>query len=110
MASNYERGRAFEYVVRDYLLDKLKYVEVIRSSGSHSPADLVGLAGHGKVHLFQCKRGAITSKTRSEIVDFSRNIGLPVALARHGDRKPPIILEFLPPWDCLNDEVQNGCR
>ena len=52
--ASYKSGRRFEYRVRD-VLKELGY-EVVRSAGSHSPADLVAF-GRGYVLAVQCKHG-----------------------------------------------------
>lgn len=53
MTTNYARGRAFEYRVKEHL-EALGY-RVIRSAGSHSPVDLVAF-GRGRWLFVQCKR------------------------------------------------------
>jgi len=52
MVTNYERGRAFEYRVKQYL-EKQGYF-VVRSAGSHFP-DLIAIK-HGKVLAVEVKR------------------------------------------------------
>lgn len=54
MTTNYARGRAFEYRVRDYLIT-LGYV-VLRSAGSHTPIDLIAIFGDGEILFVQCQR------------------------------------------------------
>ena len=41
MVTNYERGRAFEYKVRDHL--KAEGYQVFRMAGSHSCVDLIAV-------------------------------------------------------------------
>lgn len=62
MATNYERGRAFEYKRRDFYLKEKAFLMVLRTAGSHGPYDLVGIGPSGGVHLIQCKR----CKTKAE--------------------------------------------
>lgn len=54
MASNYARGAAFEYRVRDALV-RLGYPLVIRAAGSHGLVDLIALHP-ARILLVQCKR------------------------------------------------------
>ncbi|MEM3895376.1 hypothetical protein [Thermofilum sp.] len=53
MTSNYAIGRAKEYRVKRKL-EKEGYF-VLRSSGSHSPVDLIAIK-NGQVRLIQCKK------------------------------------------------------
>ncbi|MFN4220421.1 MAG: restriction endonuclease [bacterium] len=52
MSKNYQKGRSFEYSVKDVFERAGFYV--IRSSGSHTDFDLICLA-QNKVYLVQCK-------------------------------------------------------
>jgi Holliday junction resolvase len=52
MVTNYERGRAFEYRVKQFL-EKQGYF-VVRNAGSHFP-DLIAIK-HGKVLAVEVKR------------------------------------------------------
>jgi len=52
---NYVSGRNFEYRVRDYLISKGYFV--VRSAGSKTPIDLVGLKSEHLPLLVQCKHG-----------------------------------------------------
>lgn len=52
--ANYRKGRAFEYDVKDRM-QKDGY-EVMRTSGSHGPFDLIGISHFtGHILLVQCK-------------------------------------------------------
>jgi len=51
--NNYRRGYAFELRVKRSL-EKRGYF-VVRSSGSHGPADLLAVSKDGKVLAIQCK-------------------------------------------------------
>lgn len=53
MATNYTRGRAFEYV-RKAFYEEMGYA-VLRTAGSHGLFDLVAIRGT-QVMLIQCKR------------------------------------------------------
>ena len=52
--SNYTRGRALEYRVRDHLLRELGAVYVIRAAGSKTRADLAAFF-HSEVWLVQAR-------------------------------------------------------
>lgn len=54
MATNYERGRAYEYRAKREL--EAQGYTVIRSSGSHGPHDLIAFRGNEKVRCIQIKR------------------------------------------------------
>lgn len=73
---NYVRGRAFEYRAKKYL-EKKGYL-VIRSAGSKSPFDLVGISlniNNPDVVLVQCKYGAkISKKERDELRVLDKQI------------------------------------
>ena len=68
MATKYDRGRAFEYKVRDTYKDNGYYV--VRSAGSKGKVDLVALKAGHRTHLIQCKAGAIASRERKEAVEL----------------------------------------
>jgi Holliday junction resolvase len=66
-AGAYRRGRAFEWHVRDVLEQAGWWV--IRSAGSHSPADLVAWAPAAEYHacwLVQAKRSGHLSRAERE--------------------------------------------
>jgi len=70
---NYNRGRQFEYRVKKNLEDK-GYL-VVRSAGSKSPLDLVGISlgrMYPEVVLVQCKYGAkISKKERDKLSELN---------------------------------------
>lgn len=95
MATNYERGRAFEYRARDELY-KQGAVIVVRSAGSKTKVDLIALfpALDGimtwpaamEVWIVQCKRdGKLPAAERDALLDISVQTG---ALAYHAHTGP----------------------
>jgi Holliday junction resolvase len=80
VATNYERGRAFEYRVRDELY-KRGVVAVVRSAGSKTKVDLVALwpfdwKGDAHVYLVQCKRdGKLPTAEREELLRIASETG-----------------------------------
>jgi Holliday junction resolvase len=92
IATNYERGRAFEYRTRDALTKK-GAVYVMRAAGSHTKADLVAFFETAPGHfwkpepawLVQCKRdGRLPEADRTELVDIARRTGAKAYLAAAG--------------------------
>lgn len=65
-------GIKFEYFVRDYFLGK--GYQVMRSAGSHGPADLIAWRFED-VRLVQCKK---EGSPKSYAEDMLKLIGLPV--------------------------------
>ena len=63
--SRYRKGSDFERFVK-YQLEEEGYF-VVRSAGSHGPADLVALKGGFPTMLVQCKAGAITGPDRVSV-------------------------------------------
>lgn len=99
MATNYERGRAFEYRVRDALKDK-GAVYVMRAAGSHTKADLAAFFDtHGwspVVWLVQCKRdGRLPAAEREELVSIARQTGTRPMLAQAGPKGRGVIFTDL---------------
>ena len=102
--TNYERGRAFEYRVRDKLL-KDGAVYVMRAAGSHTKADLAAFwdipepyrsRGWGehrpKPWLVQCKRdGRLPAAEREELVSIARQTGTVPVLAKAGPKGRGVI-------------------
>jgi len=95
MATNYERGRAFEYRVRDKLYD-MGAAAVVRSAGSKTKIDLVALfdiiesptvwGASGDVWLVQCKRdGRLPAAERDALLDIAERTG---ASAYHAHTGP----------------------
>lgn len=62
MTTNYARGRAFEYKVRDIFI-ALDYL-LLRSAGSHTPIDLIAINGDGGVLFIQCQTGRWFAKAK----------------------------------------------
>lgn len=106
MASNYSRGRAFEYAVRDYLYAQ-GAVQVIRAAGSHTKVDLTAFfpAEVGQmtvesgphiqtisvripcVWFVQCKTGGAVSKAElTELKEIAARVGAQPYLAQKGKR------------------------
>lgn len=85
MATNYERGRAFEYRVRD-ALNLRGAVAVVRSAGSKTKIDLVALfpildtplyEGDMEVWIVQCKRdGKLPAAERDELLRIAELTGV----------------------------------
>ncbi len=86
MATPYERGRSFEYRVRNHL-QSLGYL-VARSPASRGPFDLIAVwessIGPG-VALVQCKlAGKISKKELAELVALAKTVGAESWLAYPG--------------------------
>lgn len=90
MATNYQRGRAFEYRARDKLY-ALGALLVLRSAGSKTKVDLLALFPRidtpmmwntqGDVWIVQCKRdGKLPAAERDALLDIATETG---ALAYH---------------------------
>lgn len=73
-SKNYEKGRAFEYRVRNHFTD-LGY-DFVRSSGSHTVIDLIffrGTPGNLDVLLVQCKtNGRLPPDERQALIDLKK--------------------------------------
>ena len=63
--SHYRKGSDFERFVK-YQLEEEGWF-VVRSAGSHGPADLVAIKGGFKTMLIQCKAGAVTGADQVKI-------------------------------------------
>ncbi len=83
--SNYEVGRRLEYRIRD-LFRRNGYF-VIRAAQS-KPIDLVCLR-NGRSVLVECKAGRsfLRKERKSELLDFAKQAGSAVVLARRRRRK-----------------------
>jgi len=83
--SNYEVGRRLEYRIRD-LFRRNGYF-VIRAAQS-KPIDLVCLR-NGRSVLVECKAGRsfLGKERKSELLDFAKQAGSAVVLARRRRRK-----------------------
>lgn len=75
MNSNYNAGRAFEYKTKK-AWEQAGYT-VIRSAGSHGPADLVAFCPDCKVYLIQCKRVKTRADARKVIASVTRDRAFP---------------------------------
>ena len=80
MTTNYARGRALEYRVRDILVG-LDYL-VLRSAGSHSPVDLIAIDRDGGVLFVQCQRRKWIAKAKAdELIKCARRCKVKAVLA-----------------------------
>ena len=63
---NYVNGRAYEYKVKKYF-EGMGYL-MVRSAGSKSPIDLIGLnRKKGVLIVLQCKHGKLSGNTRIKL-------------------------------------------
>lgn len=82
---NYEKGRRFEYKVRDNFR-KRGYI-VYRSAGSHSPADLVAMKA-GEIILIQCQTYPNFAKAKVEqLLEHAKEMSCRAQLYWTQDRK-----------------------
>ena len=100
MASTaYERGRRFEYRVRDYFV-RLGYV-VVRSPKSKSPVD-VFVMGHQTILFVQCKLGGYLPPDEwNALIDMCDKCGALPVLAINNRRK----LEF---YQLMTRKMERG--
>lgn len=99
MATNYERGRAFEYRARD-ALKKAGAVFVMRAAGSHTKADLIALwpspCEWADVWLVQCKRdGKLPAAEQQELLDIAAATGAEAYLAQAGAKGRGVVFQRL---------------
>jgi len=67
MATNYEKGRRFEYYVKKKYEDDGCFV--VRAAGSKGPVDLIIIRPNGWIWFVQCKkRFYISPKQKQELV------------------------------------------
>lgn len=93
MATNYTRGSDFERRTKAQL-EGFGYA-VIRSAGSHSPADLVAMR-HGEIVGVQCKRnGRLYPEEWNEFVDWCEKAGAIPVLAMRDNRGRGIVYKLL---------------
>lgn len=101
MATNYQRGRAFEYRARDRLY-KEGAVFVMRAAQSKGKADLIALwpstaniwlGGErtplpGQVQLVQCKTGSarMSKADKRELLELAQRAGAKAVLAEPGPK------------------------
>lgn len=65
---NYIAGRRKEYKIRDQY-KKMGFDLVIRSSGSHTPIDLVAIdSKNKKIVLIQCKSKNMSEKKKQDLI------------------------------------------
>jgi Holliday junction resolvase len=55
MSTNYDKGYAFENKLVNFLREDAKWPYAIRTAGSHSPCDVLGITPNGVTVMFQCK-------------------------------------------------------
>lgn len=108
MATNYDRGRNFEYRVRKAFqeligTDNSSVPHIFRTAGSHSPLDLIAIDIHWDdcacdtptVWGIQCKYGTkITAKEKREFVSFCKKLRVIPVLA-YAVPRGPIEWEYL---------------
>lgn len=97
MATNYSRGRAFEYRTRDHLMSKhIGASYVMRAAGSHTLADLCAFFREGKPWLVQCKRdGRLPADERELLTSLANEVGAVAVLAKAGPVGRGVEYEFL---------------
>ena len=118
LATNYQRGASFERRVKAIL--EREGFAVVRSAGSHSPADLVAMRG-GELAIIQCKRdGKLGPSEWNEFVEFCAKAGGVPILASVDGRK--VLLERITGikaggrrqpkerWEGINGEVSRPAR
>lgn len=82
MATNYRKGANFEYRTKSDL-EKMGY-SVVRSAGSHSPADLIAMK-HGEIAAIQCKfSGILPPREWNELWEWCDNAGVVPVMASKG--------------------------
>lgn len=114
MATNYQRGASFERRVKALL--EGEGFAVVRSAGSHSPADLVAMR-KGELVIIQCKRdGRLAPSEWNGFVEFCVKAGGVPILASVDGRK--VLLERITGmkaggrrqpkerWEGVNGDVQ----
>ena len=98
MATNYERGRAFEYRVRDHLLNTGAAL-VIRSAQSKGKVDLAAfwpLVADSQPWLVQCKRdGKLSHDEGNDLVAIADEVGALALLAYAGPKGRGVEFEIL---------------
>ena len=112
MATNYERGRAFEYKVRDHLL-KSGAVYVMRAAQSKGKVDLAAFWPHpDQLHwpehdafeyltpvrtwLIQCKRdGRLPADEKEVLIDIANRAGVMAVHAYAGPKGRGVEFEIL---------------
>jgi Holliday junction resolvase len=100
MATNYQRGRAFEYRTRDKLYEQgAEYV--MRAAQSKGKVDLIALfpeLGECIPHVWivQCKRdGRLSVSERSALLDIAQDTGAQPYLAKTGKNGRGVVFQRL---------------
>ena len=104
MATNYQKGRAFEYRTRNRLL-KDGAVYVMRAAQSKGKADLIALwpahhggkTGYSVVWLVQCKTGSarMSKAEKQEFYELAWNTGASPMLAEPGPNNRGVVFTRL---------------
>ena len=100
MATNYQRGRAFEYRTRDKLL-KDGAVYVMRAAQSKGKVDLIALWPYHEslgpqVSLIQCKRdGRLSVTERDALLDLAEQTWAEAYVAKTGPNGRGVVLQRL---------------
>jgi len=103
LATNYERGRAFEYRVRDHFMKVQNACFVMRAAGSHTIADLIVLWPYhyvlgSQVGLVQCKRdGRLSAEERELLISLAKETDSVAILAKAGPGGRGVVTEQLFP-------------
>lgn len=106
--TNYQRGRTFEYRVRDDLYHKHDAVYVMRAAQSKGLADLIALfprdTNAHNVWLVQCKTGTakMPLAERFALADMARECGAIAMLAQPGPRNRGVTYTHLYNEEDLN--------
>lgn len=89
-ATMYQRGRAFEYRVRDIFMKDGYFV--LRSPRSKGPVDLVAMK-KGEILLVQCKLGQnyLSKKERRVLVELANSLGAKPLLVHRESHEAKII-------------------
>jgi Holliday junction resolvase len=93
--TNYNRGRAFEYKVRDLFRESGYYV--IRSAGSKGIADLVAIKNESgwsmnETCFIQCKKsGKLNGIEKKDMIDLCSKLAVTPILARYKEKKIELI-------------------
>jgi hypothetical protein len=100
MATNYERGRSFEYKVRDHLL-KTGAVLVVRAAQSKGKVDLaVFWPRYEPPWLVQCKRdGRLPADEQEALIDIAERSNTFAVHAYAGPKGRGVEFEILNPTD-----------
>ena len=93
MVTNYKRGADFERRAQKFL-ERIGYA-VVRSAGSHSPADLVAMR-HGEMVCVQCKRdGKLPPKEWNDFWEFCELAGALPVMAKVGPQGKGVVYNVL---------------